>query len=468
MGAGASTIPSEVNADGAKVLKEKYEELEKAGMTDEEIRSKLSNEYQHLLKPAAAAAPVEASHAPTKGTGLQKFNGKHGGGGGKGPTRRRSFDSSKAKDSTDGADAKLASKSEAVLPSVSAAAEAAAIISAATTTVPDKVDTWDSVTQQPFCTVCHMAFKSEAFLDRHLKFSDLHARNVKRANTTKEGHAAEHAAQVAADAPVVKPLPNKQVEGEDFKMLYTGSKLFWRTSENIDLHFYHHILPHTIEIIAYDAAKGKELNRIYLDYSLLYDRLMATHADFRDATCHHPHDTEEEVDEEHRQREVEARRTTLLTTHILQHLQLSSSSSATIDVEGAGNGGTTIFYANLGSDGSMKSPLMGKPPSVLIPVVVTRRRRTNAEEIEATMHNLVEDRAAISEATQKAERIALLVYGMVNLMATKKWYTHLNPVRQRWIRAIRLVIRQRLVADTKKVLAARDEKIKRRQRAVAH
>ena len=39
-------------------------------------------------------------------------------------------------------------------------------------------DSWESVTDQPFCSVCQMAFKTQGFLDRHSKYSNLHKMNV--------------------------------------------------------------------------------------------------------------------------------------------------------------------------------------------------------------------------------------------------------------------------------------------------
>ena len=50
---------------------------------------------------------------------------------------------------------------------------------------PPITDCWDSVTQQPFCTICQMAFKSIAFLERHNKYSDLHKSNVLKEENKK-------------------------------------------------------------------------------------------------------------------------------------------------------------------------------------------------------------------------------------------------------------------------------------------
>jgi hypothetical protein len=105
-----------------------------------------------------------------------------------------------------------------------------------------------------------------------------------------------------------------------------------------------------------------------------------------------------------------------------------------------------------------RTPLLEKVPAVLIPINVTRRRRTNAEEIEATITNLSNDRAALIAATGKAENIANLVYSSASHIAGKKWWADFNPVRRKWIWAIRRVIRQKLVKETKEHLATLEKK----------
>jgi len=48
-----------------------------------------------------------------------------------------------------------------------------------------------------------------------------------------------------------------------------------------------------------------------------------------------------------------------------------------------------------------------------------------------------------------------------------KWWAHHNPVRIRWIRSIRRVIRQRLVAETTQVLARLESQKEKRGRRVS-
>jgi hypothetical protein len=61
----------------------------------------------------------------------------------------------------------------------------------------------------------------------------------------------------------------------------------------------------------------------------------------------------------------------------------------------------------------------------------------------------------LAEATGKAETIANLVYHSASEIASKKWWSNFSRPRKLWVWAIRRVIRQKLVAETKKNLAQR-------------
>ena len=137
----------------------------------------------------------------------------------------------------------------------------------------------------------------------------------------------------------------------------------------------------------------------------------------------------------------------MLARYIIQRLQLGPPTTA-------GSNMKTMEFVQLSSDTNIKSPVMDKVPVVLIPIAVARRRRTNAEEIEATMSSLVTDRAALAEATSHAHKVASVMYSASTSIAAKKWWADFNPVRKRWIWAIRRVIRQKLVAETTAVLNA--------------
>ena len=46
-------------------------------------------------------------------------------------------------------------------------------------------DTWDSVTTQPTCVICSMTFPNQSKLDRHVKYSSMHANAVKKLEAAK-------------------------------------------------------------------------------------------------------------------------------------------------------------------------------------------------------------------------------------------------------------------------------------------
>ena len=54
----------------------------------------------------------------------------------------------------------------------------------------------------------------------------------------------------------------EQVEVQDFQLLYSGHKMFWRTQDNIDVHVYFHLATDCIEVVPFNGTK--ELNRLYL------------------------------------------------------------------------------------------------------------------------------------------------------------------------------------------------------------
>lgn len=273
-------------------------------------------------------------------------------------TRRKSFDGNAAKKMAvaAGADTPAATAAPSPTPTDShtdaATHSAAPAASDAITPAPVEQiigDSWDSVTHQPYCNLCQMAFKSATFLERHVKYSELHQTNVKKAQGQPVSVPLPLAVVAKPTTPdegskkASMPVVSKQVEGQHFKLLYTGSKFFWRTQDNVDLHFYHHILPHTIEVIPYDSTRSKELPRIYLNYTCLMSNV----------SKHHKQTTGQELEEEDNNR-------TAVTTYILQRLQLATSgtsshmltdslhsASATRIPSPGGGGGILMEYVKL-------------------------------------------------------------------------------------------------------------------------
>eukprot|EP01040_Poterioochromonas_malhamensis_P007957 gene7957-8600_t len=530
-------------------LKGLYAELKTGDHSDKDIQTKLSQEYARLaetLKPKAARptsphqrnnsvnessmksphhlAPTHASflkvHAPgavpaTKSTDSADsapptlssqtpnnipINSNRRAGGGR--TRRRSFDvepKNRRGRETAGA-VKLAetndvltSKSAAQLPNVTDIA----------------VDSWDSVTQQPFCEICKMAFKSVAFLERHIKYSNLHTENVRRLEQGDSSVVETHSATVITQEQI---RTTKQEEGIHYRLLYSGSKFYWRCQQSIDLDIYHHFLSNSIEIIAFHTNKQKELPRIYLDYELVLhqvnDSIKEEINQRKAAILSDKFINSNEIDETKLRLEV-----TLIkvVTYVLQritydpklpsianHLNSLNHTLATGSKDGttateslkalnntilavseangpssgsfsvSANGGEDFcgFMALFGDDVKL-FPVLHEPPITLVPINVVRRRRSTAEEFDSEMRSVDKDQSIIkaniekaqefTKANSRAEKIADFVYTAAQLIKEKKYrYQNIQNRYQRlWLWAIHRTIHQNNVLKNRNILNER-------------
>jgi hypothetical protein len=286
MGAGASTLTSDQKAQLAGEVKALYDKCTADGLDDDIVQDIVTTEYKRIMKSlSTTSVPFANKPAPLNNTpsasrlatrsGLSvKASTASSKDGKPKVTRRRSFDTTRASGrknimgiDKDEARAIINSRSEVILKASS------------TDAAEQPIDSWDSVTQQPFCHLCQMAFKSAAFLERHLKYSDLHAKYVaKRDGNDKKPEekavppvpkvpSKDESQPLAADTST--KLAEPQVEGKHFKLLYSGSKLFWRTQKSIDVDIYLHVLTNVLEVITFDSAKHRETARIYLDYSIV-------------------------------------------------------------------------------------------------------------------------------------------------------------------------------------------------------
>jgi hypothetical protein len=128
---------------------------------------------------------------------------------------------------------------------------------------PEQVDSWESVTAQPMCLTCGMAFSSEAKKENHVKFSTLHASRLAAAAppaaalaelTVSDAPAAVPAAATGAAADVTAVAPPL--------LIYSGSKLFWRTSTEVQIFLLHHVAAGVIEVLGFSenaVAMGRLL-----------------------------------------------------------------------------------------------------------------------------------------------------------------------------------------------------------------
>ena len=402
MGGATSSLPKEQTTDLARKLREEYDRLEAAGTSDAETMKAINAAYQkfideHLIdkeqgwennriSDATGRLQKQSSRlekkqqeeliirlqtksnvrrlsssasAPTVGVAATKSS-RSPPPSGRVNTRRKSFaqrnmDTIKESDRTPPSEEK----------------------------VPQGVDSWDSVTQQPYCFVCLMAFKTTAALDRHEKFSQLHEKVVRKLKDDYE--------QSILTKDVVA-IELQQVEGVHYKLLYAGRKLFWRTQESVDLSFYYHFASNCVEVIAFDVSlEAKEINRIYLDYAKavkiteeLFSRKEFDEKELAIIAAQTPLEKEESL-------------RLSLTTFILSRICISDEGSP---LYGENN---KISLRLIPSDPKDFDPLLSEHPPNLYPVRVNKKRRSSTEEIGDKIQGINLETSAIGVETAKAE-----------------------------------------------------------------
>ena len=467
MGSGASNFAQSQNLAITSKLREEYTRIKTAhvGLSDEELYKQLEAVYHqavtdtsipevpsHSLAPTKMGSPktTSATKIGLKAPGVlraQPSKNKLAGVSGSQKTRRRSFGDEKDKignaaqksaqlaaafaNQSDSSSAQISELVQNM--TVSRSTPALAVTDASLSAPPPAKDCWDSVDEQPYCKVCSMAFKTEAFLERHIKYSDMHAKAIAKGESS-------------ATEALVEPKLQKQEEGVHYKLVYSGSKLFWRTQETIDIDIYHHLVVNVVEVIMFEPIKGKELKRVYLDcgvISLIVDRVVESEVQDKLQLMQNAHkankfgkDLSKESSIPDMTSFVEETRRQTFTSFVLSRLHMSS--------------GETVYVPTSGDDSALRY-IIPDTPSGLVPVVVNRRRRTNSDEINRTLLGLDSDRAALAIAIGHAEKVASTVHASVDVFArVNDVYKGLNAPRRRWLFAIRKVIR---IAYVQKVRA---------------
>eukprot|EP01038_Epipyxis_sp_PR26KG_P007513 gene7513-10235_t len=415
MGNGVSTLPLEKKEILTKELKSAYGLSLQQGLTDEEIMMKMIDEYNNMMGKLSSSKVIEdepldhsvsAVTIPLIPSTIHTTSIDEGGSSkktnkstpastpkpaqnansmsiAKKSYRRRSFDNHSTKKPVE---------STVVSPNKDNKMEALREEPAqADNDETEATDTWDSVTQQPFCNICQMAFKSPAFLDRHVKYSDLHSKNkanqkdsLNKANDEiiqkKEEEIAQAAKEAEEKAIQEEKLKQPMKEGIDFSLLYDGSKLFWRTQRSVDINIYNHIPLETLEIIAFDAVTHKELPRIYINYKLLCEIIQpkldaSVEAKYNELILDRFNTvTKEQLYDEQKPAAV--------ITYILQRLSEDSSDSIDSRMK------PIVYTPALSVDDINNLPLRPSPPLLLKPIHVSRRRRTSGEEISEAFNEL--------------------------------------------------------------------------------
>jgi hypothetical protein len=147
----------------------------------------------------------------------------------------------------------------------------------------------------------------------------------------------------------------------------------------------------------------------------------------------------------------------ILVSHILDRLQQVPSS----------NGSTTLTYMQPFQPNSAGKPaLLTSFPSILVPVHITRRRRSTADEAMSLMTALAEDSKDLARATGHAEKITNLLFmstGSLQSIAKKKQAVrdkNYSAARMRWIDAINRILVQNCVKRYTVLIEAFEAKLK--------
>eukprot|EP01039_Chlorochromonas_danica_P008433 gene8434-9298_t len=446
------------------------------------LKSSFGNNNNNNANPSSIRQASSKAETPTNRNSTAKGKG----------SRRRSFDfSGKDPGKTSSSFSALTATDasvNAISQAVNDAVNTALAVSRSATdniTLQEVTDSWDSVTTQPFCEICKMAFKSVAFLDRHIKFSSLHSDNVKKQAEMKTAAAA---AAATATSPVAsattpngsgggkdsvgttttattvpppsiltsppKPVTTKealkvvQEEGTHYRLLYSGSKFYWRSKESVDFDLYHHFLAHAVEVIPFHTGKQKELPRFYLDYEAILEAVSKSVDNDVDKTIESMKKEDRFADIPERDQLREDFLVKKFVTYILQRLRFEN--------------GICDFFPSFADDPE-HFPVLEKRPVVLVPINITRRRKSSAEEIQETLLNINDDRQAISASLEKANqftsdgkanmiqkmaysnKIAGLVYNAACYLSAKPWYSLKSKNMKRWLHAIDKVIRNNMV-----------------------
>lgn len=264
---------------------------------------------------------------------------------------------------------------------------------------------------------------------------------------------------VAEEVCKVVPEIIKQKEGEHYKLLYSGAKFFWRTKDNIDIHVYLHLLCDTIEVIPFDVERHKELNRSYLSNFILLSHIekdaqnsvedrkqkliLQKKSDKFNKTVLPP----DEVMLEEAKRVV-------LVSHILDRLQIQVGppKQLTYVPNSISHNPAASNALLVGETNAMEKPiLLTDIPSILEPVSLTRRRRSNAEDVREAKARVDSMIHSVKSATGKAEKITDLLFsstGELNAIAKRMAMIrsmNFSAARLRWINWIDKVSIQYLV-----------------------
>lgn len=342
-----------------------------------------------------------------------------------------------------------------------------------------EMDSWSSVVEQPSCPLCQVTFDNQYKLERHIKYSNLHATSLKQQK--------EKETQLIADCEekLNPKSPTPQEEGIDYKQLYSGDKLFWRTKTTLEIRLYLHLSTEVIEVAGYDKTDNAPTNRLYLNHNVLLNVIeeMAMKAvDQRKKEI-------KEKQKEARKRRIgfneatpsdevmlnEAKRV-VLVTHILDRLQIDLNDgkdkpnivfipivkiaddvSDTEDIDVSDDSPATS--CDIKNQTMCESKILLKDlPMDLRPVYIAWRRYSSIDECVEVRNHLETGIKDLAVASEKADRLTKLIFTTTaGLGAIAERYKKMRNMgyskwRIKWIWATKRIIIQKDVARYTKLL----------------
>lgn len=481
MGGAVTTLSETEGGVVAKYLRTNLDRYEALELSEEEIREKLMIDFNEIKNDIMASKPVLLTDSPTitkssntktnsntnsnadsntntvekpeqKGRPLGKPLGNprasNKSGSVKGPVmvRRRSFGSPSdivnVKNSP--VAKKMQSASTAEIEVVQPVEEVAP-----TEVIEQQIDSWDSVSEQPFCNICAMAFKTRSNYDRHVKYSDLHINNVAKMENALKAEADAVAISLEDPEKVLAEKRSKQVEGEDYRLLYSGSKFFWQSQETIDIQIYHHMLCNCLEVIAYDLQRNKELQRVYLSYPNIMAIVLPSVIKQVDAERQSKKEQNRFANLVDRDLMIEDASRHAFITFILNHLKYSVTKTEGQEVVSS----IILSLTESELESIAENPVFTEAPKEVVPVHVAHRRRTSTEEITSALNNLDQDRAALKADIDRAERISDLLNKAAAMFQSNR-YAGMSKYKIKWQKSIRKVI---FIKAHQKAIARLDE-----------
>jgi hypothetical protein len=301
----------------------------------------------------------------------------------------------------------------------------------------------------------------------------LHASNLKKLEQSSLDSLAEE------EAPAKPSEPSSQEPSSRCRVIYTGTKFFWKTQDNIDIHLYSHLDTKCLEVIAYEGKANTELPRIYLSEQAVLETIG------EEAIMERVRELQKDASNKRFKESLppiqilfEEEKRITISSHILSHLQMTALDPTTVQPSSTGQPYLTkkqLKYVILSDSGlsttntseeqstkSVPGPTLEQivystRPENVIPVYIARRRHTSEEEIKETLTDINSMQMDIRSMTQKAEKMANLVTKASQTLTSgvkkRKWRkANLSHWKIKWLWAIDFMIRRNRVAFTKEVL----------------